>query len=307
MNDQDTFGDGTGYPPERSEGRVRRRGRVPARPKRGEGAARAFGPFRPVSPSPRLPVALILFLVSWWFNPVLAQPPPPAAELVEEFRTKVVLVHVRVGVTERAGTGFIAGPGLVLTSEHVVRDARRTTVWINETAYAATVLRADATRDLAVLAVRDVPLAIKALPLANAGTTREGESLVIIGCHPILAEGRIPRIRQSIIGARFRRLAQLGGPLAGPSGTVELAASVEQGDSGSPVIRLRDGAVIGVVRARNLPVPDGRSWTAWAVPSEAARDLLPTPPPAVARRSPVKAPAPPEDYYLAPDAHRSGR
>jgi S1-C subfamily serine protease len=247
----------------------------------------------------------LLFLVSCWFIPGHAQPSP--LELVEDIRSKVVLVHVRVGMTERAGTGFVAGPGLVLTSEHVVRDGRRTTVWINETAYEATVLRADTARDLAVVAVRDVPLTIKALPLADARTTKEGEALVIIGCHPTLAEGRVPRVRQSIIPARFRRLAQLSGPLAGPSGTVELAASVQQGDSGSPVIRLRDGAVIGVVRARNLPVPDGRSWTAWAVPSEAARDLLPTPPPAVARRSPVKAPAPPEDYYLAPEAHRSGR
>jgi S1-C subfamily serine protease len=247
----------------------------------------------------------LLFLVSWWFIPSHAATSPQ--ELVEEVRPKVVLVHVRVGATERAGTGFVAGPGLVLTSEHVVRGGRRTTVWINETAYAASVVRADAGRDLAVLTVSDVPLTIKPLPLADAGTTKEGEALVIIGCHPTLVGGRTPRVRQSIIPARFLRMAQYGGLLAGPSGTVEMAASVERGDSGSPVIRLRDGAVIGVLRARNTPIQDGRSWTAWAVPIEAARDLLPAPPPAVARRPPGRAPALPDDYYLAGEARRSGR
>jgi S1-C subfamily serine protease len=245
----------------------------------------------------------LVFLVSGWFVPSHAATSPE--ELLEEVRPKVVLVHVRIGVTERAGTGFIAGPGLVLTSEHVIRGGRRTTVWINETAYAASVVRADAARDLAVLTVRDVPLTIKALPLADAGTTKQGEALVIIGCHPTLVGGRTPRVRQSIIPARFLQLAQYGGLLAGPSGTVEMAASVELGDSGSPVIRLRDGAVIGVLRARNTPIQDGRSWTAWAVPIEAARDLLPAPPPAVARRPPGRAPAVPDDYYLAGEAHRS--
>jgi S1-C subfamily serine protease len=249
------------------------------------------------------PLLFLVSLVSWWFIPAVAALSPQ--ELVEEVRPKVVLVHVRVGVTERAGTGFIAGPGLVLTSEHVIRDSRRTTVWINETAYAASVVRADAGRDLAVLTVRDVPLTIKPLPLADAVTTKESEALVIIGCHPTLVGGRTPRVRQSIIPARFLRMAQYGGLLAGPSGTVEMAASVERGDSGSPVIRLRDGAVIGVVRARNTPIQDGRSWTAWAVPIEAARDLLPAPAPAVAHRPPGRAPAAPDDYYLAGEAHRS--
>jgi S1-C subfamily serine protease len=244
-------------------------------------------------------------LVSLWFIPALAATSPQ--EMLEEVRPKIVLVHVRVGVTERAGTGFVAGPGLVLTSEHVIRDGRRTTVWINDTAYAANVLRADAARDLAVLAVRDVSLVIKPLLLADAATTKQGEPLVIIGCHPTLVGGRTPRVRQSIIPARFLRLAQFAGLLAGPSGTVEMAASVEHGDSGSPVIRLRDGAVIGVVRARNTPIQDGRSWTAWAVPIEAARDMLPTPAPAVARRPPVKAPAAAEDYYLSHEARGSGR
>jgi S1-C subfamily serine protease len=204
----------------------------------------------------------------------LLHPATPSADVLEQARPKVLLVHVRMGGTDRAGTGFIAGPGRVLTSEHVVRGARRITLWINEAPYAAEVLRADAERDLALLAVRDASLAIKPLPLADAGATRPGEPVLILGCHPLLQRGRIPRVRQSVISGRFERLGLVAGPLAAPEGAIELLASIERGDSGGPVIRVRDGAVIGIIRARNHAGADGRSRTAWAVPIEAARPLL---------------------------------
>jgi S1-C subfamily serine protease len=242
-------------------------------------------------------------------------------EVLERVRPKVVLVLAQVGQAERGGTGFIAGPSLVLTSEHVVRGARRVQVWINETAYAAEVVRAEVERDLAVLSVRDAPLSIKALPLANALSTTGDERVMIIGCHPTLVRGRTPRVRQSIIPARFQRVAWYGGALKSPWGTVELAASVEHGDSGGPVIRIRDGAVIGVVRARNAPDDAGRSTTAWAVPIEAAREMLPRDqrpttndhrvggkdqrPPASRGREPAQATG--DEYYLAREARRSGR
>jgi S1-C subfamily serine protease len=195
-------------------------------------------------------------------------------EVLQQSRAKVLLVHARVGGAERAGTGFIVGPGLVLTSEHVVRGARRITLWINEAPYAASVTRADPARDLALLSVEEAALAIKPLPVSDAATTRPGEPVLILGCHPRLLRGRVPRVRQSVISGHFQRLGQFSGALASPEGAIELLASVERGDSGSPVIRVRDGAVIGIVRARNPAGADGRSRTAWAVPMEAARPLL---------------------------------
>jgi S1-C subfamily serine protease len=244
-------------------------------------------------------------------------------EVLEQVRPKVVLVLVQIGRTERGGTGFIAGPSLVLTSEHVVRGARRVQVWINETAYPAEVLHADAENDLAVLLVRGGTLAIKALPLADAHSTIADERVVIVGCHPTLVGGRTPRVRQSIIPARFQRVAWFGGALKSPWGTVEVAGSVEPGDSGSPVIRLRDGAVIGVVRARNSPDQEGRSTTAWAVPIEAARGMLPDAdrgprfadrrptrddrPTTNDRRRPGVEAAPAEEFYLVREARRGTR
>jgi S1-C subfamily serine protease len=194
---------------------------------------------------------------------------------LETARAKVLLVQARAGALDRAGTGFIVGPGLVLTSEHVVRGARKITLWINEAPYAASVERADAERDLALLSVKEAVLSIKPLPVADAARTQPGEPVLILGCHPFLQRGRIPRVRQSVISGRFERLSRIGVPLAGPEGAIELLASIERGDSGGPVIRVRDGAVIGIVRARSQPGADGRSYTTWAVPIEAARPLLP--------------------------------
>ena len=195
-------------------------------------------------------------------------------DVLLQARAKVLLVQARVGGTDRAGTGFIVGPGRALTSEHVVRGARRITLWINEAPYVASVARADRARDLALLAIEDAALAIKPLSVSDAAGTRPGEPVLILGCHPLLQRGRVPRVRQSVISGQFQRLGHFTGPLASPEGTIELLASIERGDSGGPVIRVRDGAVIGIVRARNHAGADGRSRTAWAVPIEAARPLL---------------------------------
>ena len=78
---------------------------------------------------------------------------------------------------------------------------------------------------------------------------------------------------------------------------LRLQAAAIPGDSGSPVLRLRDGAVVGILRGRTNPDASGRSDTAWAVPIEAAHALL-------ARvRAPSSADASvPEHYYLEPMA-----
>jgi S1-C subfamily serine protease len=67
-----------------------------------------------------------------------------------------------------------------------------------------------------------------------------------------------------------------------------LDANVERGDSGSPVIRVRDGAVVGVLSSRELPGEDGVSRTAYAVPVETVTPWL----------DGVTKPAADDDFYL---------
>ena len=80
---------------------------------------------------------------------------------------------------------------------------------------------------------------------------------------------------------------------------LRLQAAAIPGDSGSPVLRLRDGAVVGIIRGRTNPDANGRSDTAWAVPIEAAHTLLAR----VRDPAPMKA-SPTDRYYLDPFAGR---
>ncbi len=77
-----------------------------------------------------------------------------------------------------------------------------------------------------------------------------------------------------------------------------LEASVERGDSGSPVVRVRDGRVVGVLSSRRLPDETGVSRVAYAVPAEVVHPWLD----AAARRL---TPARDEDFYLSDIQRRS--
>jgi hypothetical protein len=55
-----------------------------------------------------------------------------------------------------------------------------------------------------------------------------------------------------------------------------LHARIQRGDSGSPVVRAKDGTVVGVVVSREPPDLDGVSLTAYAVPVEAVHPWLET-------------------------------
>jgi S1-C subfamily serine protease len=219
-----------------------------------------------------------------------ASPNVPA--LVEQVRTKVVLIDAQVGRGGRAGTGFFAAPGQVLTSEHVIHNADRIIVWANGVPYRAQVLYRDHELDLALLALPESALLIKPLPLAATSSTLPGEPVLIVGTHPAPTTRSV---RQSLISGEFRGPSWFEWPPRTFSRALELSATVEPGDSGSPVIRVRDGAVIGVVRARETPSDSGISLRAWAVPIDMALDLLGHTEP---RKHQAARPGPDDEYYL---------
>jgi serine protease Do len=217
---------------------------------------------------------------------------PDVPALVERVRTKVVLIDVQVGRGGRAGTGFFAAPGQVLTSEHVIHDADRIIVWANGVPYRAQVLHHDRELDLALLGLPESALLIKPLPLALPDSTSAGEPVLIVGTHPTPTTRSI---RQSLIPGEFRGPSQFEWPPRTFTRSLELSATVEPGDSGSPVIRVRDGAVIGVVRARETPTESGISLRAWAVPIDMAFSLLGR---VDERKHQAARPSPDEEFYL---------
>ena len=162
-----------------------------------------------------------------------------------------------------AGTGIVVGPsGEVLTNNHVIRGARRIRVSSpGGSPHRAVVLGADASHDVAVLAVRgewDVAPAT----LGDSSTVAVGDPVQAIGNvgglgFPSVAAGVVTGLDRSVTaysdsGSRAEHL----------HGLIETNASVRPGDSGGPLVNA-SGQVIGMDTAAStgpvapLNAPDG--------------------------------------------------
>ena len=138
------------------------------------------------------------------------------------------------------GSGFVLSPDRVMTNAHVVAGANSVTVEASGNPYDATVVSYDPTVDIAILSVPNLPSG--PLPFANTPVT-SGTQAVVMG-YPG-GGGFVPT------PARIRELIELSGPDIYRSSTVNrevytVRASVEQGNSGGPLIDL-NGQVLGVV------------------------------------------------------------
>ena len=138
------------------------------------------------------------------------------------------------------GSGFVLSPDRVMTNAHVVAGANSVTVEASGNPYDATVVSYDPTVDIAILAVPNLPAG--PLAFANAPVT-SGTEAVVMGYPGGGGFVATP--------ARIRELIELSGPDIYRSATINrevytVRASVEQGNSGGPLIDL-NGQVLGVV------------------------------------------------------------
>ena len=168
---------------------------------------------------------------------------------------KVLRVTVAAGgLVPEVATGVAVGDGRVLTVAHAV--AGRGAVRV--AGRPARVLRVDGRLDLALLAV----------PGLRAPAVRLGEVARRVTL-AVLRDGRPTplggAVRRRVV-IRFRD--QPSDPPEVRPG-LEVAASIDPGDSGAPVLDTR-GRVLGVVYARSRDRAD----TAWAVDASAVRSLL---------------------------------
>jgi serine protease Do len=152
------------------------------------------------------------------------------ADAVASVLPAVVKVRAASGV----GTGVVVGStGAILTNQHVVREASSVKVELqDERVLTATVVRTDATRDLALLQpeATDLPRAT----LGDARTLRLGEGLIAIG-YPLGLEGGPTVTRGVFSGSR---------PLKGAE-WIQTDTALNPGNSGGPLISLR-GEVVGI-------------------------------------------------------------
>jgi S1-C subfamily serine protease len=168
-----------------------------------------------------------------------------------------------------SGTGFFVDPrtGLVLTNNHVIRDATAVTVVIPQTqrSYQAQIVGADTSADIAVLRIAPVPSAAAA-PIGDSGTVAVGSTVVAIGNRA--GAGGPPVLAPGVISATGRTIEAADGA-AGFSETLhnmlQTTAKIQPGDSGGPLADSA-GVVIGVDTAAGT----GGAEAGYAIPINAA-------------------------------------
>src|SRR5262245_47928637 len=213
--------------------------------------------------------------------------PPEAAGTFpgwNDFRGRVKPSLYTVGRVDGAGgdgvgTGFLVSATLLVTNAHVldvlsngtrvlergqasVRFKREFNVVPDEAAFAVVrVVEVHATLDLALLEVDPVPLSDTRKPLAVAAADAAvGDPVAVLG-YPLNDSERNPLFIAGIFGNRFGvKRGAPGEVVRATTGAIFHDASTLGGNSGSPVVSMRTGEVVGVHRVgqfmfRNESVP----------------------------------------------------
>jgi S1-C subfamily serine protease len=168
-----------------------------------------------------------------------------------------------------SGTGFFVDPrdGVVLTNNHVIRDATSVTVSIPGThrTYPAQIVGADTSADIAVLRIMPQPGASSA-PIGDSATVSVGSTVVAIGNRA--GAGGPPVLAPGVISATGRTISAADGA-SGFTETLhnmlQTTAKIQPGDSGGPLADTA-GAVIGVDTAAGA----GGAEAGYAIPINAA-------------------------------------
>ena len=162
--------------------------------------------------------------------------------------TGVAVVAVGDGRATVA-TGFAVSPGRVVTVAHALEGDVVTVRGADGAARSASVVRRDDTLDLALLAV----------PGLRAPVRRPGLGTRML----VRRRGGVAAVPAQIVRAIDARVHVAGGSAVLVRPALEVAAAVDAGDSGAPV--LRDGRVAGVLFARS----HDRAGVAYAVDAAA--------------------------------------
>ncbi len=157
------------------------------------------------------------------------------------------------------GSGFIiSADGLILTNAHVVREAKEVTVKLSDRReYAAKVLGADPTTDIAVLRIdaKDLPI----VRLGNPKQLEVGDPVMAVGA-PF---GFEQTATQGIVSAKGRSLP---GDSVVPF--IQTDAAVNPGNSGGPLFD-GSGAVVGI-NAQIYSQSGGYQGLSFAIPIDVA-------------------------------------
>lgn len=157
------------------------------------------------------------------------------------------VMRVICPTTDSTGTGFLHASGWIITAEHVVRGASPNSVKLLTAAGAQVAvgdIRMDKVLDLAVIkpttALAVAPLSLSTSNNFAVGTqvSTYGFPFGYTGLPPMLTVGYLSAVENINGVARW-----------------VINAAFNSGNSGGPVLRLEDGAVMGVVASKLAPLP----------------------------------------------------
>ncbi len=172
---------------------------------------------------------------------------------------------------EGAGSGFIVSTdGYILTNNHVVADAERVTVALEDKrVFDAKVIGRDPSTDVAVIKIEATGL--PTLALGNDGAARVGEWVLAIG-NPLALDFTVTA---GIISAKNRSGASLRGLFADQYAIVDYIqtdAAINPGNSGGPLVNSR-GEVIGINSAIASPTGTYAGY-GFAIPITLAKNVM---------------------------------
>ena len=165
---------------------------------------------------------------------------------------------------EARGSGFIVdGSGIIVTNNHVVRNAQSVSVTLDDgTQLPATIVGTDPKSDLAVLRVH-AGHSLPFIQLGESNDVRPGQWVVAMG-NPFGLGGSVTA---GIVSARGRDIGN--GPY---DSFIQVDAPINQGNSGGPLFT-QDGKVVGVNTAILSPT-GGSVGIGFAIPSDTVRTVV---------------------------------
>ena len=197
--------------------------------------------------------------------------PLSARAVYDAVSPSVVDITATLGYDDEtaSGTGFFVDPkdGVVLTNNHVIRDATSVTVAIPGTqrSYQARIVGADTSADIAVLRITPLP-GVRSAPIGDSSAVSVGSTVVAIGNRA--GAGGPPVLAPGVISATGRTIQAADGA-SGFTETLhnmlQTTAKIQPGDSGGPLADSA-GAVIGVDTAAGT----GGAEAGYAIPINTA-------------------------------------
>ncbi len=166
-----------------------------------------------------------------------------------------------------SGSGFVIGERHVVTNQHVVGDAERAEVTLHDgSKLDARVVGVDASTDVALLEVEEVPDGVEPLELRSSRTLEIGDPVLAIGS-PFGLQGTVT---SGIVSGLDRTIEAPDGYAI--DGVIQTDAALNRGNSGGPLL---DGA--GRVVGMNTQIASesgGNNGVGYAVPAETIRDVV---------------------------------